>query len=150
MSNLNRADQDNVRLISRDIATATPPFNSLQGAHLAVQNSSVACQDHPFAGRQLTFVLNEQQEPGGPYWWYPMSTVRQSCTNTAASAPGDVRFRNCDGHRLGLMTLDSTSAGYHPPSFHSLLRMHFERLVMGPDRVLGRGAQPPSVLPLQH
>lgn len=111
LSHLNRAEQDNVRLISRQMAGIVPAFHTLHGADLAKQTRSIRCEDRPFWGR-----LRRPAPPGTlgqVQWVYPMSIEpRQPCHMTALTNPV-LLYRNCDGTRLGL----NENNRHHPAAF---------------------------------
>ena len=100
LSNLNRAEQDSIRLISRFIADATPAFPPLTGAQLAIQSCSIRCQNRPFPARVALHPA--QGTPGPPHFVYPLQTAsvqRIPCTRTHSIDPNP-RYRGCDGPRL--------------------------------------------------
>ena len=100
LSNLNRAEQDNVRLISKFVADATPAFHLLTGVQLHIQSSSIRCQNRCFPARVARPPA--QGEPGPPHAVYPLQVAtvqRIPCTRTHSAQPGP-RYRPCDGPRV--------------------------------------------------
>ena len=127
LSHLNRAEQDNVRLMSRHIAAFTPPFNSLTGALRQSQSTSIACQNRRWPGR--TTAAPAPGTPGPPNRVWPLRTTpRVHCMNTAATRP-DLRFRPCDGPRLLWPNVVPTPS-YHDEAFticeHCSLRANLD------------------------